>query len=152
MEIRRIQDTEGAEVARLWDAMCREPVDGGPLSEAGVRNIARMLSIAAWHQESFCLVAEDAGRPVGFVCGDVTAGSGLLPGLVCEIEGLYVVPDARRQGVGRGLVEAALSYARDRGAGLARLHACVDDATAHAFWRRLGFEPDMVAFSRYDLA
>jgi GNAT superfamily N-acetyltransferase len=151
VEIRRIHEPEGDAVASLWDRLCREIEDGGPLSETGYRNIARMLSMSAWHHAAYCLVAEDDGDLVGFVNGRVDVGDGLLPGAVGEIETCYVVPDARRKGVGRALVDAAIAHCRAAGAGLLRLQVCADDRAAHAFWRSLGFDADMTVFSRYDL-
>jgi hypothetical protein len=35
--------------------------ESGPLSERGRRNIARMLDMAAWHDQQLCLVVADDG-------------------------------------------------------------------------------------------
>jgi hypothetical protein len=91
VEIRAIRDDEGDAVADLWDRMCREAPDGGPLTAGGKRNLARMLGMSAWHRDAFCLVAEqghdDQGRDekhdeqhdarlVGFVNGRLSTGDG----------------------------------------------------------------------------
>lgn len=59
-----------------------------------------------------------------------------------EITELYVRPEARRQGVGTALVEAAMAYARERGC--ADLHLLVDpgNTAALAFYGALGFRRD----------
>jgi aminoglycoside 6'-N-acetyltransferase I len=63
------------------------------------------------------LIADDpAGRPVGIAelsirpCAEGCSTTG-----VAYLEGWFVVPEARRQGVGRALVEAAEEWARARG-------------------------------------
>jgi ribosomal protein S18 acetylase RimI-like enzyme len=58
-EIRRIADAdaEAEQAVELWDRMCRETPDGGPLRPAGRANLKRMLAMLAWHRGSFCLVA-----------------------------------------------------------------------------------------------
>lgn len=97
-EIRRIADGEGETVAALWDEQNQTGIDGAPLSERGRRNIARMLDIAAWHERQLCLVAVEDGRLVGFACARIDAGTGLLAGLVGEIDALYVTPQAGGRG------------------------------------------------------
>ncbi|WP_194922179.1 GNAT family N-acetyltransferase [Catenulispora rubra] len=156
MEIRAIRADEGDEVAELWDRMCRETPDGGPLTPDGKRNLARMLGMSAWHRDAFCLVAEqqhDAQqhdtRLVGFVNGRLSIGDGLLPGVIGEIDSLYVVPEIRHEGVGRKLAEAAIGHLRGQGAGVLRYLSCIDAEQAHEFWRSLGFVADMVCLSNY---
>ena len=64
-EIRRIIDVEheAEQTVELWDRMCRETPDGGPLSRVGRANLKRMLAMQAWHRESFCLVAVEPPPP-----------------------------------------------------------------------------------------
>ena len=163
MEIRAIRSDEGDAVAELWDRMCRETPDGGPLTADGKRNLARMLGMSAWHRDAFCLVAEQEAeqehaaqhrtehnsRLIGFVNGRLSIGDGLLPGVIGEIDSLYVVPDVRHEGVGRKLAEAAISHLRGNGAGVLRYLSCIDAEQAHEFWRSLGFVADMVCLSSY---
>jgi hypothetical protein len=76
MEIRRIHQSEGGTVGDLWDRMCREVEDGGPLTERGRRNLSRMLAMSAWHRDAFCLVAGDGVQVIGFVNGRTGIGDG----------------------------------------------------------------------------
>jgi GNAT superfamily N-acetyltransferase len=148
VEIRRIHDGEGDAVGGLWDRMCRETEDGGPLTEDGRRNLSRMLDISAWHRDAFCLVALVDGEIVGFVNGRLTDEDGLLPCLLGEIDSLYVVPE-EDGGIRRALAEAAIGRLRDRGV---RNIRCLSDAEAdddHRFWQELGFEPDMICLTQY---
>jgi GNAT superfamily N-acetyltransferase len=149
MEIRRIHEIEGDTVGGLWDRMCRELEDGGPLTEQGRRNLSRMLAMSAWHRDAFCLVAVDEGQIVGFVNGRIDNEDGLLPCLAGEIDSLYVVPERQGAGISRALAEAAVGWLRDRDAHTIRYLSCAGASDDHRFWRGLGFEPDMVCLSLY---
>src|SRR3712207_3354391 len=63
------------------------------------------------------LLAEDEeGRPLGFAELSIrTYAEGCATDRVAFLEGWYVVPDARRQGVGRALVDAAEAWGRAQG-------------------------------------
>jgi len=60
-------------------------------------------------------------------------------GLECYLAELYVVPERRGQGLGRGLMEAAMDLARERGADYMDLGTSEDDVAARALYERLGF-------------
>ncbi|WP_433471713.1 GNAT family N-acetyltransferase [Spirillospora sp. CA-142024] len=160
MEIRRIHRDEGDAVGRLWDRMCREMEDGGPLTERGRGDLSRMLAVSAFHRDAFCLVAvddtaddtaddTDGPRIAGFVNGRTTAEDGLLPCLAGEIDSLYVVPEERGRGISRALAEAAVHWLRDHGARTVHYLSCADAHDDHRFWQSLGFEPDMICLSLY---
>jgi GNAT superfamily N-acetyltransferase len=149
MEIRRVRDGEGDALGELWDRMCREVPDGGPLTERGRRNLSRMLDVSAWHRNAFCLVAVDGDEIVGFVNGRLDTEDGLLPGLAGYIDSLYVVHPFRGMGVSRSLAEAGIAWLRERGAHTIRYLSCVDASNDHQFWRSLGFAADMVCLSSY---
>lgn len=149
-EIRRIAGGEGDAVAALWDEQNRTGVDGAPLSERGRFNIARMLDAASWHERQLCLVAVEDGGLVGFACARIDAGTGLLPGLVGEIDALFVTPQARRQGTSSALATAAVADLRARGAGVIHNLVCIEDGEAQAFWEAQGFVRDMVCMSLYE--
>lgn len=148
IEIRRIAEEEGDSVATLWDQMCREVPDGGPLTPKGHRNLARMLGMSAWHRQAFCLVAVAGDNIVGFVNGRLDLADGLLPGVVGHLESIYVVPAERGNGLTHRLLEEAISWLRARDAGVIRTEKCID--AAHQLWLDLGFEKDMVALSLYE--
>ncbi|MHB8533523.1 MAG: GNAT family N-acetyltransferase, partial [Solirubrobacteraceae bacterium] len=117
-EIRRIKDGEGETVAALWDEDARTGIDGAQLPMRGRRNIARMLDIASWHDRQLCLVAVEQERIVGFACASIVAGTGLLPGLIGEIDAFYVKPDTRGEGTSRALAQATVAELRARRAGV----------------------------------
>jgi GNAT superfamily N-acetyltransferase len=60
-------------------------------------------------------------------------------GLDCYLEELYVVPDRRGEGRGRALMEAAIEFARGRGAKRMDLGTSEGDVAARALYESLGF-------------
>jgi hypothetical protein len=144
--VRRIRQDEGEAVVELWDRMCREVVDGGPLRPCGRRNLRRMLEVAAFHRDTFCLVAvRPDGGIAGFAMGHLDAGDGLLPGLVGEAQELYAAGDDVR----RRLADAVVARLEAAGAQVIRSTVAADEPDTQRFWTGLGFEADMVVLSRY---
>jgi ribosomal protein S18 acetylase RimI-like enzyme len=78
--------------------------------------------------------AVSAGRRVGFVSFSIEVARKM----VC-IEDFYVLPGARRQGVGRQTVQALVAYFDQRGIELIELNVRRDNPTALAFWEAQGF-------------
>jgi ribosomal protein S18 acetylase RimI-like enzyme len=58
------------------------------------------------------------------------------------IEELAVDERARRQGVGRALIQAALDWAKAQGCSEVEVSTDHDNLDAQAFYRRLGFESE----------
>ena len=145
-EIRRIREHDAAAVAELWDRMCRETPNGGPLSPRGRRNIRRMLEAAAWHRDTFCLVAVDGTEVTGFTVGTLDASGGLLPCSVGELQETYAsVADLRRR-----LTKAAAARLREIGADTIRCTFDSDDTDQRDLLEGLGFEFDLITMSHYD--
>jgi len=63
---------------------------------------------------------------------------------------LYVVPQARRSGAARGLIEAATHFARANGAASMSLSTAVDNAAAQRLYESLGWERD-TSYYEYNL-
>ena len=91
-------------------------------------------------------------RVVGYVCGHLSYGDGLLPGAVGELHELYVEPEhAGADDLRRRLVEAAIARLRSDGAARTiRSTFDVHDTRHHELLAGLGFEADMITMSRYD--
>jgi ribosomal protein S18 acetylase RimI-like enzyme len=64
-------------------------------------------------------------------------------GLVCHISKVVVVPEIRRQGLGRALVQAAIEIAKkERRVGSITLHVDADNTPALGLYTSLGFESE----------
>jgi GNAT superfamily N-acetyltransferase len=77
-----------------------------------------------------CLVAEAAGRLLGFIAADISA-----PG-EAEISLLFVAPEAMGRGIGRTLIEVASDHFTRRGCEVLMTAA---DPHAECFYHRAGF-------------
>jgi ribosomal protein S18 acetylase RimI-like enzyme len=61
------------------------------------------------------------------------------PGLECYLAELYVVPERRRHGIGRALLDACIELARAEGADYIMLGTGEDDVGARALYESFGF-------------
>ena len=107
-----------------------------------VASIEEMSFSLPWSLESFelmlteqasALVALEDGRVLGYV------------GMMCvldegQIINLAVHPDARRRGVGRTLMEAAQTYAKERGIVFLSLEVRESNIAARSLYSSLGWE------------
>jgi GNAT superfamily N-acetyltransferase len=98
---------------------------------------ARLLAMGA-NPESSALVALDAGGTIqGWV--HVYGRRHVESDVSAEIGGLVVDPASRGQGIGRALMEAAESWARERGYGRVTLGSSTVRVETHQFYQRLGY-------------
>jgi aminoglycoside 6'-N-acetyltransferase I len=83
----------------------------------------------------------DANEPAGFAELSIRPyAEGCETDRVAYLEGWYVVPGARRTGVGRALIDAAEAWARSRGCSEFASDAVIDNEVSAAAHRALGFE------------
>ena len=100
-------------------------------------------------------LARDAGgAAVGFVEAskrvDYVNGTGTSP--VIFLEGIYVIPAFRRQGVARMLVNAVMNWARKEGCRELASDSLLANPDAHAAHLALGFEEtERVVYFRMDI-
>jgi ribosomal-protein-alanine N-acetyltransferase len=90
------------------------------------------------------LVAESAGRVIGFMLGEVRGGEFGLEEPTGWVEFFGVDPDARDKGVGRSLIESVLAGFKRKGAHVARTMVRSADTDIDTFLRRNGFIPAAV--------
>lgn len=95
------------------------------------------------------------GEAVGFVEASVRTDyvNGARSSPVAFLEGLHVVPEARRKGIATSLVSAVCQWAKSVGCEELASDALLKNETSHAVHRALGFEEtERVVFFRRALA
>ena len=109
--------------------------DGEPVPEAFIESLREHVRTGTMD----VLAARSEGRTLGVAVlayrPSITAGA-----LFASIEDLYVRPEARRQGVGRSLLEAADK--RCKAHRISYLEVQVEDGAAESFYAALGYEPE----------
>lgn len=89
-----------------------------------------------------CFVAASADdRLLGFIevsLRNIVDGCAGTP--VGYVEGLFVIPNRRRQGIGKALLAHAMDWFRQAGCAEMVADAEVDDTEAQGYWNRVGFE------------
>ena len=86
------------------------------------------------------LAFDDAEMPVGLVELNIrNYAEGCDTDQVAYLEGWYVVPEARQQGVGRALIATAEQWAREEGCSEFASDALLDNDISAAAHRALGF-------------
>jgi ribosomal protein S18 acetylase RimI-like enzyme len=91
------------------------------------------------------LVAEDAGRIVGYAYGTMEGRNwNDLLDACGKLNDLFVDPAARRHGAGRALVRSMFAELRGKGAPRVVLLSAWKNPEAHAFFEALGFRRTMV--------
>lgn len=91
--------------------------------------------------ESVVLIAERDGVAVGFT-QLYPMYSSVRTARTWILNDLYVAEEARRCGVARALLQAAVEYARDDGAAGISLETTGDNAAARALYRAAGWHED----------
>lgn len=91
---------------------------------------------------SIVLVADVDGEIAGYLLGGKgRRGPTYAIGEVGMIFDLAVAPGARRTGIGRALVDAALAWFDARGLSHVQVNFSLSNPSASQFWPALGFEP-----------
>lgn len=101
--------------------------------ERGIAYSRRELRHYIWQRGSLTLVAEEQGKPIGFIIVRREAGR---YGHVITID---VLPEHRRRGIGSRLMAEAESWLARRGARAVYLEAAADNLAAIDFYRKLGY-------------
>jgi GNAT superfamily N-acetyltransferase len=134
VEFRRgdVDSGDGGELIAAFAAEMAELYDGLDLGAAGMPT-AGPGDLGP--PSGAFLVGYADGRPV--CCGGVKR----LPDGTCELKRMYVVPEARRQGVARALLRALEETARGLGFTVARMDTGPRQQHAMAFYEAEGYSP-----------
>jgi aminoglycoside 6'-N-acetyltransferase I len=152
IEVRRAVAEDLVEWSRMRAALWPESPPSDHKAE-----IAAFLSgdLAGWLAGLHAVAVFVAVRPDGRLCGFVEASvrplaDGCTTQPVGYVEGWFVDPDVRRQGVGRRLVGAAESWAASHGCREIASDAHLENAASIAAHKSLGFadEPPVVRFRK----
>lgn len=112
-------------------------------SEAEHREeIARLFAGRLYRDPFAVLIAEnDEGRILGFAELSIRPyAEGCRTNRVSYLEGWYVRPEARKQGIGKALVEASESWGRDQGCTEFASDADPENDISFAAHRSVGFQ------------
>jgi RimJ/RimL family protein N-acetyltransferase len=140
-KIRKADPSDAEQLTRLADAVSAEP-EGWLISVAGewrsTGDERRFLKALRRYQHAAVFVAE---RDDGTIVGRLSVGRDPHPASthVADV-GLMVARDARRQGVGRALMQAAVDWARETGIRKLELHVFPWNEAAIALYEAFGFE------------
>jgi GNAT superfamily N-acetyltransferase len=146
--VRRAHRRDLDRVAELWIALTEHHAARDPLFalRPGAREEARRL-LEAQLRDPDCaiLLAGDVGLCV--------VRLDRAPPIHTEVEraevtDLFVVPGARRRGLGRRLLDEALAWARGRGVERVEVRVSVGNEEGQAFWRAAGFSDFMDVLRR----
>ncbi|MGH7508932.1 MAG: aminoglycoside 6'-N-acetyltransferase [Gemmatimonadales bacterium] len=112
--------------------------DGSEAEHAG--EIDQFFAGTAGEPAAVLLAGDGAGRTIGVAELSIRPyAEGCLTSRVAYLEGWYVVPEARRRGVGRALVAAAEEWARGQGCTELASDTQLDNARSVAAHLALGF-------------
>jgi GNAT superfamily N-acetyltransferase len=144
MRIWRASPDEAGDVARLLGAF-RDWHERSEPNDESLR--ASVETIIARDDSEYLLGAADDGPPAGVVQLRFrhTVWTGAED---CWIEDVFVDESARGGGLGRGLVEAALQRASDRGCVRVDLDAQPDNTPAVRLYESLGFADSPLLYLR----
>ena len=93
-------------------------------------------------EKSLCLLATTANGPAGHLVGNVRGPGTMRPGeVIAELVSMRVAEQARRGGVGSGLIAEFMEWANAKGATEAHVTAFAANAGAIDFYQRNGFTP-----------
>jgi ribosomal protein S18 acetylase RimI-like enzyme len=130
--VRRATDIDMAVAGRLLHDFNREFAEPTPPPEILADRLRQLVA---------------GGDTVVLLAGQDPVGVAVLrlrcaiwsPGLECYLAELYVVPEQRRRGVGRALMEAAVREAREHGANTMDIGVDEPDLAARRLYESMGF-------------
>ena len=133
--IRRVTADDAAAWLRMREALWPDETGSHP------REIQDFLAGRLNMPLEVLLAVDEAGTPLGFVELSIRAyAEDCVTDRVAYLEGWYVVPDARRQGIGAALVKAAEDWGRAQGCTEFGSDALLDNEVSAAAHRALGFD------------
>jgi ribosomal protein S18 acetylase RimI-like enzyme len=90
-------------------------------------------------ESTVVFLAESDGKVAGYLAGRHLKGAPLLKSDTAELESIFVNEEFRGSGIGTSLVDSFLLWAKERGAGRAKVVAYFGNESARRFYERHGF-------------
>jgi ribosomal protein S18 acetylase RimI-like enzyme len=144
-QIRRADQRDLERLVALWIDLTEHHAGIDPLFElrAGAEDeVRRLLEAQLRDPETAVFVREESGRLAGFCSMRIAHAPPIHQEVArAEITDVAVRQEQRRRGIGRGLVEAALAWLRERGVSRVEVRVAVGNPEGQRFWRALGFAP-----------
>lgn len=134
MQLRRATVADVEAIAVLFDRYRQFYEQAPDLAKARDFIQARLSA-----DESVIFLAEDNGQVLGFT-QLFPSFSSVGAARAWILNDLYVLPEARRQGVARALLDAAAEFGRATGAARLELETDHDNRSAQALYRHMGWE------------
>jgi GNAT superfamily N-acetyltransferase len=134
-EVREARPGEEDQVLAMYDWLFAPPGSEPPGWDP--KAARPRLTAALEADEAGVLVADEEGALIG-LCSVYIDLESIRYGRRCWIEDLAVDPAQRSRGVGRGLMDAAKAWARERGATHVELDSGLARVDAHRFYEREG--------------
>lgn len=108
-----------------------------PLSDAGVEYFKKSLS----DPTKIVFLAEDEQKnSIGYVIGSSTNKFTYRTVITGELENMFVVPEARKQGIGKALIQQLKVWFKEKGVNRIYVSAYSKNENAIHFYDRCGFE------------
>jgi len=104
-------------------------------SDVGEKYFSDMLS----NPEAICLLAEEDGKPVGYLVA-AQKDFGYRLSKCIEIENMGVSPDYRSKGIGSQLVNKCIELAKENGFQKIYVNAYFENTKAIAFYEKCGLK------------
>ncbi|MQW76413.1 GNAT family N-acetyltransferase [Nocardioides sp. dk4132] len=139
MSLRAATSGDAPFLATLW----RDSLRRGDYAEQ-VADVEAVIARAADSATMRVLLAEYDGHPAGAVCLRVTTKSMINLEPAVQAQSPHVLPEFRRHGVGRQLMEAAVSYAEELGIAHLMTAAASGSRDGNRFMARLALGPQAV--------
>ena len=138
--VRRVTPELEPDFTALWTAAC---VENSAASAARAASEER-VALAFARDDVLAYLAFTDGQPVGYILLTCSPLSFLTDSQRVSIEQIFVVPEARRGGAARALLNAAATYADRIGADQIAGLVPAQGREANRFFARLGFSSDVV--------
>jgi GNAT superfamily N-acetyltransferase len=127
------------QLAELWQPFLRRGAADGPLND-----VATAIEQVADRPGERLVIAEYDGDFAGAVFLKAAAYSPVNSELVLQVHNLAVVSQHRRHGIGKALLESAVTWAEELGIGQVATAAASGSREANRFMARLALGPQAV--------